>query len=295
MTGLLEGHRAIVTGGASGIGRATAQRFASEGATVAVLDVDGAGAKTVADEVGGHAFEVDVADHEAVVVAVDGAAEALGGLSLVFNNAGTGSMSRLHEYPAEEWRRVLGVNLDGAFHVLKAAIPHLLEGGDGRVVNTASISATRPSAGETPYSAAKAAVIAMTQNAALEYAPTVRVNAVSPGSVRTGLTDPLLMMPGWEQRWTRVTPLGHIAEPDEIADVVVFLCSDLARYITGQNIVVDGGMTLHGAGVDGILEYVLALTEGATPDEAMAIADRRDPTAEPAAEPVPHRDSEDTP
>ena len=279
--GLLAGHRAIVTGAASGIGASTARRFVEEGARVALLDVDLDGAAAVADELGEAALAIacDVADADAVQRAVDEAADRLHGLSVVFNNAGTGSMSRLHEYPLEEWRRVLQVNLDGAFHVLRSTIPYLQANGDGRIVNTASISATRPSAGETPYSAAKAALIAMTANAAIEYAPAIRVNAVSPGSIRTGLTTPLLeVLPAWEQRWERATPLARVGEPDEVADAVVFLCSDLSRFITGHNLVVDGGMTLHGAGVDGIMDSVLALGEGLTPEQAMARADDRSTT-----------------
>ena len=123
------------------------------------------------------------------------------------------------------------------------------------MVSTASISATRPSAGEAPYSAAKAGVIALTASAALEYGPAIRVNAVAPGMIRTNLTRPLLeILPHSETHYSRMTPAARVGEPDDVADVVVFLCSDLARFITGQTIVVDGGMTLHGAGVDGLFD-----------------------------------------
>jgi len=121
-------------------------------------------------------------------------------------------------------------------------------------VSTASISGTRPSAGEAPYSAAKAGVVALTANAAHEYAPSVRANAVSPGMIHTGLTDVLLTMDGMAEHMAAKTPLARVGTPEDIADVVVFLSSDLARFVTGQNIVVDGGMTLHGAGVDGLLD-----------------------------------------
>ena len=161
-------------------------------------------------------------------------------------------MSQLHDWSIEEWKRLVAINLGGVFHGIKATAPHLLAGGGGSIVSTASISGTRPSAGEAPYSAAKAGVVALTANAAHEYAPTV--NAVSPGMIRTGLTDMLLDMDGMVEHMEAKTPLGRIGSPEDIADVVVFLSSDLARFVTGQNLVVDGGMTLHGAGVDGLLE-----------------------------------------
>ena len=258
--GLLDGHRALVTGGGSGIGRATCHRMAAEGARIAVVDIDGDRATTVAAEVDGLAYAADVTDYAALAGAVDDAAAELGGLSVLFNNAGTSSMHRIHEWPLEEWNHFVAINLHGVFHGMRAAIPHLLANGDGRVVSTASISGTRPAAGEAPYSAAKAAVIALTANAALEYAPTVRVNAVSPGMIRTSLTEPLFgIFPELEERFVRDTPVARVGVPEDIADVVLFLCSDLARFVTGQNLVVDGGLTLHGSGVDGVMAKVEAL------------------------------------
>lgn len=259
--GLLDGERAIVTGGGSGIGRATCVRMAAEGARVAVFDVDGDAAEATAAEIDGLAYAVDVTDYAAVEAAVRDAHARLGGLSVVFNNAGVGSLARLHDYSLEEWQRVVGVNLTGVFHGMKAAAPLMLAGGGGAIVNTASISGVRPAAGEAPYAASKAAVAALTASAALEYAPTIRVNAVSPGTIRTGLTELMLSERGLgAEAWmVDKTPLGRIGEPEEVADVVVFLCSRLARFITGQNIVVDGGLTLHGSGVDGVLDMVMRL------------------------------------
>jgi NAD(P)-dependent dehydrogenase (short-subunit alcohol dehydrogenase family) len=151
----------------------------------------------------------------------------------------------------------VAVNLTGVYLGFRAAIPHLRASGGGSVVSTASISGTRPAAGEAPYSAAKAGVAAITASAALEYGPHIRVNSVAPGMIVTALTQPLLQfLPAEQERFERTTPLGRLGQPEDIADVVVFLCSDLARFITGQNIVVDGGMTLHGSGIDGILEQV---------------------------------------
>jgi NAD(P)-dependent dehydrogenase (short-subunit alcohol dehydrogenase family) len=255
--GLLEGRTAVVTGGGSGIGRATCRRMAEEGARVAVVDLDGESAEEVAKEIDGLAFGVDVGDPEAVRGAVDEAASRLGGLSIIYNNAGTSAFNRLHEFDPAEWERVLRVNLTGVWAGIRAAAPHMLAGDGGSIVSTASISGTRPAAGEGPYAASKAAVAALTASAALEYGPTIRVNSVSPGMIRTAMTAPWFQyMPDQEERFVRDTPVARVGEPEDVADVVVFLCSDLARFVTGQNIVVDGGLTLHGSGVDTVFERV---------------------------------------
>lgn len=252
--GELTDGRAVVTGGGSGIGRAVCHRLAELGAAVAVLDLDGDRAAAVAKEVDGQWAAVDVTDAEAVRVAVDDMVARLGGLSMLVNNAGGSTMQGLAEWAPEEWDHIVRLNLTGVWHSLRAGIPHLLAGGGGSVVSTASISGTRPSAGETPYSAAKAGVIALTASAALEYAPTVRVNAVAPGMIRTNLTGVLLELRDMPEHYRRITPLDRVGEPEDVADVVAFLCSERARFVTGQTIVVDGGMTLHGAGVDGLFD-----------------------------------------
>ena len=253
--GLLDGQRAVVTGGGSGIGRATCRRMAAEGARVAVLDLNGDGAQAVADEIDGLAYTVDVTDYPALERAIRDAAERLGGLTTLYNNAGASTMSAIDGWDPAEWSRIVELNLTGVFHGMKAGAPLILEAGGGSIVSTASISGTRPAAGEAPYSAAKAAVVALTASAALEYGPTIRVNAVSPGMIHTGLTDILLTGFDWTvPHMEAKTPLARIGTPEDIADVVVFLCSDLARFVTGQNLVIDGGMTLHGSGVDGLFD-----------------------------------------
>jgi NAD(P)-dependent dehydrogenase (short-subunit alcohol dehydrogenase family) len=256
--GLLDGHRAFVTGGASGIGAATCRRMAAEGARVAVVDIDEGRANEIADSIGGIAYTADVTDFAALHAAALDAHEQLGGLTLLYNNAGGSSLSAIHDWDLSEWQRIVNLNLTGVFHGFKAVAPLILESGGGAIVSTASISGTRPSAGEAPYAAAKAAVAALTASAALEYAPTVRVNAVSPGMIATPLTQLLLEDRGLgqEKHMSAKTPLARVGAPEDIADVVVFLCSDLARFMTGQNVVIDGGMTLHGAGVDGVLDLV---------------------------------------
>jgi NAD(P)-dependent dehydrogenase (short-subunit alcohol dehydrogenase family) len=228
-----------------------------EGALVAVLDLNAESAEVVAKEIGGVAFGVDVGDPDLLRDAVDAAAAALGGLSIIYNNAGTSAFNKLHEMDVSDWDRVLRVNLTGVWAGIRAAVPHLLAGGGGSIVSTASISGTRPAAGESPYAASKAAVAALTASAALEYGPSIRVNAVSPGMILTAMTEQMFeFMPGQVERFEKGTPVARIGEPEDIADVVVFLCSDLARFVNGQNIVVDGGLTLHGSGVDGIFDLV---------------------------------------
>jgi NAD(P)-dependent dehydrogenase (short-subunit alcohol dehydrogenase family) len=258
--GLLDGRRAAITGGGSGIGAATCRRMAEEGAQVAVLDLDGDKAETVAKEIDGYAYQVDVTDYGALETAIRDAHQQMGGLTTLFNNAGNSNMARIHEWDLDEWDRVVRLNLTGVFHGFRAAVPLMLDGDGGSIVSTSSISGTRPAAGEAPYSAAKAAVAAITATAALEYGPAIRVNAVAPGMIHTGLTDILLTGFDWTVPFmVDKTPVARIGAPEDIADVVVFLCSDLARFITGQNLVIDGGMTLHGAGVDGLYDRFQAM------------------------------------
>ncbi len=247
--GILAGERAVVTGGASGIGRAVCRRFAAEGAKVVVLDRNADGAHTVAGEVGGVALAVDVCDAAAVKLAVDAAAQELGGVSILVCNAGASSLSLLHETDPARFDRLVRVNLLGTFHAMRAALPHMLEAGRGAVVNNASGSATRPTYGELAYSAAKAGVVALTRGAAQEYGPAIRVNSVSPGIIRTPLSEPMFgiegpLDPAWE-----ATPLGRAGTADEVADVILFLASDQSRYVTGQDLVVDGGIGLAQPGI----------------------------------------------
>ncbi len=239
--------------------------MAEEGARVAVIDLDGRSARAVADEIGGTALEVDVSDSAALSSALMSVSGALGRLSIVYNNAGTGTMGPIHKLDPAEWDRVVRVNLTGVFNGIRAAVPLMSDG--GCIVNTASISGVRPAAGEGPYAAAKAGVAALTATAALEYAPAIRVNAVSPGMILTAMTEPLFRnFPDQRDVMLAKTPLARIGTPEDVADVVVFLCSDLARFVTGQNIVVDGGMTLHGSGVDGMFDAVVAALGGSWPE-----------------------------
>lgn len=250
------GRKVLVTGGGSGIGEATCRRFAAEGAHVSVLDRDAAAAQRVADELDGFAVACDVRDSEAVHRSVLASADALGGLTDVVNNAGIGTAKPLLDYTDKEWALLVGVNLTGTFHVLRSAGRLLLEAGGGTIVNNASLTGVRPTRGEGPYSAAKAGVLNLTQTAAVELAPTVRVNAVAPGMIHTPLTDIVVSTPTWKAAAEAGTPLGRVGEADEVASVICFLCSDEASYITGQTIIVDGGSVLPSLQSDALLRAI---------------------------------------
>jgi len=266
--GSLEGHKAIVTGGGSGIGAATCRRLAAEGAAVVVLDRNEASAAAVAAEVGGTPLACDVADGPAVDAAVAASAEAMGGLTLLVNNAGMGRSKPLHTYTDAEWRLITGVNLDGPFHCMRAAIPLLLAAGGGAIVNNATLNALRPLPGEGPYSAAKAGLVNLTMTAAVEYGPTIRVNCVSPGLIATPLTQLVIDTPEWLAAAEAGTPMARAGTAEEVAATIAFLCSDQAAYITGQNIVIDGGSSLPNLQADALLRTIMTSSEVQRPAEA---------------------------
>jgi NAD(P)-dependent dehydrogenase (short-subunit alcohol dehydrogenase family) len=259
VTGLLEGQRAAITGAGSGIGAAIARRFVEEGASVAILDIDAAAADQIADELGAISLPVDVVQTEDVAAVVQRAANELGGLTTFVNNAGVGNIKPLHRYKSEQWDHIVDVNLKGTWNGIRAAAPLLRLSGGGVIVNMSSVSGLRSTRGEGPYSAAKAGVIALTQSAALEYAPDIRVNCVAPGFIETPLTALALDDEKLRAAVEDGTPLGRIGTPDDVADVAVFLCSPLARYVTGHTLVVDGGSVLPNPQADPILTTLLDL------------------------------------
>jgi NAD(P)-dependent dehydrogenase (short-subunit alcohol dehydrogenase family) len=184
---------------------------------------------------------------------------------VLVNNAGAGQVASLERMTADDFERILRVNLSGAWYAVRAAAPHLREAG-GAIVNNASLSGVRATRGEGAYSAAKAGLVSLTQSAALELAPRVRVNCVSPGVIRTGLTEPLFRMEGMVEPVLQATPLQRAGTAEEVAEVIVFLASDRAAYVTGQNLIVDGGLGLPQAGTDAMLSRVLELVEPAEPE-----------------------------
>jgi NAD(P)-dependent dehydrogenase (short-subunit alcohol dehydrogenase family) len=256
----LSGARALVTGGARGIGRAVADRLAAGGARVAVVDVDLA---TGGPPSGHVEMAADVADPVALAAAVDAAADALGGLSILVNNAGFGTAKAIDRYDDAEWARLVGVNLTGVWHGIRAATPHLraeaaaLGDAAASIVNIAGTAASRPTRGEGPYAAAKAGVVALTRTAALELAPQVRVNAVSPGYIATRMTRAVVDDERLRARVVGRIPLERIGRVEDVAGVVAFLCSADAAYVTGQDLIVDGGSVLPSHQSDELLKALL--------------------------------------
>jgi NAD(P)-dependent dehydrogenase (short-subunit alcohol dehydrogenase family) len=248
----LEGKAALVTGGGSGLGRASAIALARAGATVTVADVDEDGAKEtvtlVFEEAGGDAdfVRADVTQADEVEAMVDKTVARWGRLDCALNNAGTTGASALTaDYKLEDWNRAIALNLTGVFLCLKYEIPAMLERG-GAIVNMASGAGLVGFAGLPAYVASKHGVVGLTRAAALEYASQgLRVNAICPGSTRTPMLEGF--MGGDEQverMMTRAVPLGRLGRPEEIADAVVWLCSDAASFVVGHALAVDGGSVI---------------------------------------------------
>lgn len=250
------GRVALVTGGGSGIGAEVCRILAERGARVAVLDRRPETAEGVASEVDGLALVADVAVSAEVDAAVARTVEELGGLDVLVPNAGVGTAKGLCDYTDDEWDRLVAVNLTGTFTCLRAALPILRERSGGSVVNVASLTGIRPTMGEAPYSAAKAGVIALTRSAALEAAPAVRVNCVAPGMIRTPMTRMVTDDADWLAAAEAGTPLRRVGSATEVAEVVAFLASDAAAYVTGQTIVVDGGSMLPSLQSDSLLRAI---------------------------------------
>jgi NAD(P)-dependent dehydrogenase (short-subunit alcohol dehydrogenase family) len=247
--GALDGKVAIVTGGASGIGRATAIALAREGASVAIADRDGDGAATVAEGIrasGGSALSLacDVSDDAAVRGFVELTVREFGGLDIAFNNAGIeGTPATTTECTDENWERTIAINLTGAWYCMRAEIPHMLERGGGSIVNCSSIAGLVGFASIPAYVASKHGLVGLTRTAALEYAEAgIRVNAVCPGVIHTPMVDRFTGGdPDAVAGLTAGEPMGRMGEPEEIASAVVWLASDGASFVTGQAIAVDGG------------------------------------------------------
>lgn len=238
----------FVTGGASGLGAATARRFADEGAKVAVADINEEAAREYAASLpDAVALAVDTADPESVARAIESAVAHYGRIDVIFNNAGIeGEQTPLHEMTIDNWQRVTSVNGDGVFYVLKHGIEAMLETGGGAVINTSSTAGLTAQDNISPYTFTKAGIVGLTRSAAVEYAARgIRVNAIAPTVVMTPLVrrfienaaDPAEML----ERMESFNPMPGIVQPEDVAALVAFLASDDARWITGITVPIDGG------------------------------------------------------
>jgi NAD(P)-dependent dehydrogenase (short-subunit alcohol dehydrogenase family) len=232
----LAGRRAVVTGAGSGIGQATAAALAAAGVEVIGVDRD---TESLRDS-GLRAETCDISSESAV----EALAERVGPCDIVVNAAGIIRPGALADVDVADWNALIAVNLTGYLLVSRAFAAGMSARGGGALVHVASISGTHAQANSGAYSASKAALIVMSQQLALELGPQgIRSNTVSPGMVRTPMTEQYYQAPGVAERRDRAVPIGRVATPDDIADVVVFLASDRSRYVTGADIIVDGGFT----------------------------------------------------
>ncbi len=246
----LEGKTALVTGGASGIGAATARRLAAEGARVAIGDLDEQGARAVAGELDGFACTLDVSDAGSARAGVAAVVQELGDIDVLVNNAGTDRFAFFVNSDEELWDFVLGVNLRGVLAVTHAVLPRMQERRTGAIVNVASEAGRVGSQGSVVYSAAKAGVIGFTKAIARESARyRVRCNAVAPGPIETPLLNNAPQVLGeigerLKQGMVNATVMGRSGEPEEVAAAIAFLASDDASYVTGQTLNVSGGLSM---------------------------------------------------
>lgn len=252
----LQGKVAVVTGSARGIGKAISERFVQQGASVVVSDIDDDEGRATAEALGGSAIYVhcDIVDPEQARALIDTAVRDLGQLDVLVNNAAyhvTDTRKRVpfHEYSEDEWRRMIDVDINGTFYCAQAAAKTMVARECGAIINIASVAGVVPLRLQIPHVTAKAAIIQMTRGMALELGPHgVRVNAISPGSTLTDSTRPLFYgdAPGQKElaeRMLSFVPQGRPGQPEELAAAALFLASDLASYVNGHNLIVDGGWT----------------------------------------------------
>ncbi len=253
MSGLLEGKVGLVTGAGSGIGRVTALSFAREGARVVVADWNEEAARATTDEIESEGFEAlcvvaDVSDEESVAEMVRCTLDRFGALHCVSNNAALGAgFHPTHELDRKRWDRCLAVSLTGVWLCLKYEIPAMIDSGGGSIVNISSLSGIKGQVTQAAYAASKGGVIALTKTAAAEYATRgIRVNSVAPGGIETpGMSGYLEAYPEIRKSTEEQHAMRRFGRPQEIADAVVYLCSDRSSFVTGEILCVDGGLRVN--------------------------------------------------
>lgn len=256
---LLDGERAIVTGGGASVGRACVEVFLAHGAKVAFLEIDPERARLTEEATGAKGYVVDIADRVAVEAAIADAAMHLGGITVLVNQASCCFLNTVHRQTDAEFDRTVDVNLKGHFYCTRAVIPHMLAAGKGSVVDISSVAATNPGWAESTYCAAKAAQIVLNKEVAMDYAPVIRANSLAVGWIHDSPTSsgiqqvPELIDPVFDEHLS-----GRGGQSWEIANVALFFASDMSSYVTGQCLIVDGGQTLPQPGLNGTLRKLVA-------------------------------------
>jgi len=251
MSGRLEGKRVVITGAAANIGKATALLFAQEGASLVVGDVDEQAQQTADEAVARGAQAVfvrtDVTSGDDMKRLMDAAAEVMGGIDVIVNNAGVQRSGSVTDFAEEDWDTLMRVNPRSCFLGAKFGVPHLRRSGGGSIVNTASLAGVKGGPGMTAYSASKGAIVAFTKALAAELAPDrIRVNAICPGWIDTPFNQPAIDFMGGRDKQAEVieavVPLNRQGVPEEVATGMIFLASDMSSYMTGQALIIDGGV-----------------------------------------------------
>jgi NAD(P)-dependent dehydrogenase (short-subunit alcohol dehydrogenase family) len=239
---------ALITGGATGIGRAIALRFAHEGAQVMVADINDQAGQATATQANGRFVHCDTAQPDQAQAAVVGTVAAFGGLDVLINAAAhLGGMNSVATMPEAEWRAVLNVTLDGVFYCSKYAVPEMVKRGGGSIIHIASVEGMMGVAGHAAYVTGKSAIFGLTKSMAIDFGKqNIRVNAISPGIIDSGRPDinRYKQDPAMMKWWRDMTVLDRLGRPEEVAAVALFLASEDASYVTGQNLAVDGGWTI---------------------------------------------------